>query len=182
MEIGVTLMFLLPSFHGRQNREGWESSLEVSLIVEDRELRQVSWPPPQMVGECWWGGKSSVCWKRNHCQRYCGVLFDQMLATHFKEKTQPCKKYMPQRASRRHSKLPEIIPGIYLPPLLLLIAQSVKNLPAMQEIWVWFLGLEDSLEKEWQSTPVFLPGKPHRQRSLVSYSPWGHMSRTRLSN
>ena len=28
--------------------------------------------------------------------------------------------------------------------------------------------------KEWQLTPVFLPGKFHRQRSLVGYSPWGH--------
>ena len=43
----------------------------------------------------------------------------------------------------------------------------------MQETWVRFLGLEDSLEKEMQLTPVFLPGKPHRQRSLVGYSPWG---------
>ena len=29
-----------------------------------------------------------------------------------------------------------------------LIAQSVKNLPAMQETWVGFLGREDPLEKE----------------------------------
>ena len=29
-----------------------------------------------------------------------------------------------------------------------LIAQLVKNLPAMQEIWVWSLGQEDPLEKE----------------------------------
>ena len=27
--------------------------------------------------------------------------------------------------------------------------------------------------KAWQPTPVFLPGKSHRQRSLVGYSPWG---------
>ena len=27
---------------------------------------------------------------------------------------------------------------------------------------------------EWQPTPVFLPGEFHGQRSLVSYSPWGH--------
>ena len=27
--------------------------------------------------------------------------------------------------------------------------------------------------RKWQPTPVFLPGKPHRQRSLVDYSPWG---------
>ena len=29
-----------------------------------------------------------------------------------------------------------------------LVAQSVKNLPAMQETWVRFLGQEDPLEKE----------------------------------
>ena len=26
---------------------------------------------------------------------------------------------------------------------------------------------------EWQSTPVFLPGESHGQRSLAGYSPWG---------
>ena len=32
-----------------------------------------------------------------------------------------------------------------------------------------------TLEKrrKWQPTPVFLPGEPHGQRSLVGYSPWG---------
>ena len=29
-----------------------------------------------------------------------------------------------------------------------LVAQIVKHLPAVQETWVWFLGLEDPLEKE----------------------------------
>ena len=28
--------------------------------------------------------------------------------------------------------------------------------------------------KEWQLTPVFLPGEFYGQRSLVGYSPWGH--------
>ena len=28
--------------------------------------------------------------------------------------------------------------------------------------------------REWQPTPVFLPGKSHGQRNLVGYSPWGH--------
>ena len=27
--------------------------------------------------------------------------------------------------------------------------------------------------REWQSTPIFLPGEFHGQRSLASYSPWG---------
>ena len=28
--------------------------------------------------------------------------------------------------------------------------------------------------RKWQPTPVFLPGKSHGQRSLVSSCPWGH--------
>ena len=27
--------------------------------------------------------------------------------------------------------------------------------------------------REWQPTPVFLPGEFHRQRNLAGYSPWG---------
>ena len=33
--------------------------------------------------------------------------------------------------------------------------------------------------REWQSTPVLLPGESHRQRSLVDYSPWGGLQRVR---
>ena len=32
---------------------------------------------------------------------------------------------------------------------------------------------EDTWKEKWQPTPVFLPGEPHEQRSLVGYSPWG---------
>ena len=52
------------------------------------------------------------------------------------------------------------------------MAQTVKNLPAIQETrcdpWV------DKIpwRKEWQLTPVFLPGEFHGQRNLVGYSPW----------
>ena len=28
--------------------------------------------------------------------------------------------------------------------------------------------------RRWHPTPVLLPGKPHRRRSLVGCSPWGH--------
>ena len=52
-----------------------------------------------------------------------------------------------------------------------LVAQTVKNLPAMQETLVPSLGWEDPLE--WLPTPVFLPGEFHRQRSLAGYSSWG---------
>ena len=58
-----------------------------------------------------------------------------------------------------------------------LVVLLVKNLPAMQETWVQFLGLEDPMEKEMQLTPVFLPGDSHGQRNLMGYSPWGRKTR-----
>ena len=30
------------------------------------------------------------------------------------------------------------------------------------------------LHRKWQSTPVFLSGESHGQRSLAGYSPWCH--------
>ena len=64
-----------------------------------------------------------------------------------------------------------------------LVAQEGKNLPAMQQTWVWSLGWEDPLEKGMAThSPGFLPGESHGQRSLVGYSPWGHKSWTRLSD
>ena len=49
---------------------------------------------------------------------------------------------------------------------------AVKNLPAMQETWIWYLDQEDPLEKEIATTPVFLPEKSHGQRSLEGYNPF----------
>ena len=49
----------------------------------------------------------------------------------------------------------------------------VKRLPTLRETRIESLGQEDPLEKKWQPTPVLLSGKPHGQRSLVGYSPWG---------
>ena len=50
----------------------------------------------------------------------------------------------------------------------------VKNLPAMWETafnpWVRKI----PWRSEWLPTPVFLPGESYGQRSLASYSPWGH--------
>ena len=51
-------------------------------------------------------------------------------------------------------------------------------MPAMRETQVQSLVQEDPMKipwrREWQPTPVFLPGESHGQRSLVGYSPWGH--------
>ena len=44
-----------------------------------------------------------------------------------------------------------------------LVAQTVKKLPAVQEIQVRSLDREDPLEKEWQPIAIFLPGEFHGQ-------------------
>ena len=54
-----------------------------------------------------------------------------------------------------------------------LVAQMVKNLPAM-----WETGFDPWVGKiprrrDQLPTPVVLPGESHGQRSLVGYSPWG---------
>ena len=84
-----------------------------------------------------------------------------------------------------------------------LVAQLVKNPPAMRETWVWSPSWEDPIEKgkathssilatdsivhgvakswtrlsqfQWHPTPVLLPGKSHGWRSLVGCSPRGHL-------
>ena len=40
-----------------------------------------------------------------------------------------------------------------------LVAQTVKNLPVMQETRVQSLGQEGPWRRKWQPTPVFLPRK-----------------------
>ena len=66
----------------------------------------------------------------------------------------------------------------------------------LSKCWTWaFLGLRGKesthqcrrpgfdpqvrkilLRRKWQPTPVYLPGKFHRQRGLVGYSPRGYKS------
>ena len=52
----------------------------------------------------------------------------------------------------------------------------------MQETWIQTQGQEDTLEKENGNQSVLLPGKPHGQRSMVGYSPWGYRSMPQLNN
>ena len=75
----------------------------------------------------------------------------------------------PSSLSRYHTfpspqKLPRDLP----------VAQTLKNLPAMQETQVGFLDWEDPLEKGVANTPVLLRGESHGQRSLVGHRPRGH--------
>ena len=42
--------------------------------------------------------------------------------------------------------------------------------PDSRAQWLWFPG---SRRRQWNPTPVLLPGKSHGRRSLVGCSPWG---------
>ena len=53
------------------------------------------------------------------------------------------------------------------------VAQTVKNLPEMQETWVQSLGWEDPLEKEMASHSSILAWWILWKGSLVGYSPRG---------
>ena len=76
-----------------------------------------------------------------------------------------------------------------------LAAQRVKNPPAMQENWVWFLGQEDPLEKEMANHPSVLawkipwedPGRPQSMGSQRVGHDWAtsllrHLVHSVLSN
>ena len=52
--------------------------------------------------------------------------------------------------------------------------ESTCQRRSSKETQVPSLGQEDPLEKEMATTPVFLPGKFHGQRSLAGYNPGGH--------
>ena len=54
-----------------------------------------------------------------------------------------------------------------------LVAQVVKNLPAMRETWLWSQGWEDPL-KEGMATHYSCLENSHEQSSLVGHSPWSH--------
>ena len=78
------------------------------------------------------------------------------------------------------SKIIVLCPG--RPPVASLVIQMVKNLPAMQVIWVQSLCQEDSLEKGMATHSSLLAWEiPWTEESLVGYSPWGH-KQTQLSD
>ena len=60
-------------------------------------------------------------------------------------------------------------------------AQTVKNLPAMQENWVQSLGWEDPLEKDMATHTSILAGEFHGQRSLACTVHGITKNRTQLS-
>ena len=70
--------------------------------------------------------------------------------------------------------LPLVLYFCHLPGSLApLVAQMVKNLPAIQETWGRPLGREDLQEKEMATNSSIFAWRSHGQRSLAGYRPWG---------
>ena len=46
--------------------------------------------------------------------------------------------------------------------------------PYVKVMVVMSVVMSDHWRRQWQPTPVLLPGKSHGQRSLVGCSPWDH--------
>ena len=63
-----------------------------------------------------------------------------------------------------------------------LVAQTVRNLPAMWETWVRSLGWEDPLEEGMATHSSILACRIPTDRSLEDYSPWGHKESDKLSD
>ena len=59
------------------------------------------------------------------------------------------------------------------------ITQQMKNqqkqpsFPLPKQKWLLSLSYDAKRRRQWQPTPVLLPGKSHVRRSLVGCSPWG---------
>ena len=80
-----------------------------------------------------------------------------------------------QKSAKKKINTPGNIYPVYSPhsTWAFLVAQMVKNLPAILETRVQSLSWEDQWRREWLPIPVFLPGEFHGQRRLMGYSPWG---------
>ena len=52
-------------------------------------------------------------------------------------------------------------------------ASTMQGLVGCEKFWLYPKS-SGTWRRQWQRTPVLLPGKSHGWRSLVSYSPWGH--------
>ena len=64
---------------------------------------------------------------------------------------------------------------LYYLNLASLVDQTAEHLPANAGDPGLILGSGRSpWRREWQPTPVYLPGESHGQGSLAGYSPWGH--------
>ena len=104
----------------------------------------------------------------------CPLLYGGFLQLTLKLTVSNSDPYLPYLANHKKEKNFFLISIHLWKDRASLVAQVVKNLPAMRETLLWSLSWEDPLEKGMVPIPVFLLGESHAQRSLAGFSPWGH--------
>ena len=76
------------------------------------------------------------------------------------------------------SSLTNILPTLgfftVFPPAYKVIPTYFQIVRALSSLRPLFKRMPKAWKREWQPTPVFLPGEFHGQRSLEGYSPCGH--------
>ena len=117
-----------------------------------------------LPAERWETSKSSLPWYDRHYSLHRSLLRFHKIPlktwVHLKVPRHP-------RVTTAEKQCPHIINRASL------VAQMVKHLPTTQETrfdpWVRKI----PWRRKWQPTSVLFPGKYHRRRILVGYSPWG---------
>ena len=72
-----------------------------------------------------------------------------------------------------HTAVFRLIKGIVLWSSSNLLGKNLLNLSLPSSKYLLGTDYGPDWRREWHSTPVFLPGEFHGQRSLAGYSPWG---------
>ena len=118
------------------------------------------------------------------CAQLCLILCDPMVCSSLPSLLYPWNFPGKNTGVGCHFLLQEIFPIQGLNPCLLY--WQVDSVPLVS--LGWFSSKDSACQcrrqdfdpwvgkipwrRKWQPNPVFLPGKSHRQRSLVGYSPW----------
>ena len=147
-------------------------------------IRKARGPTPQK------GTESSHCWQRGtKLTPYVNEWWvtDAQAKTKRNLRSPESKKHASERPAglqlvgfTPNSQCRDTEPGLnagYACRLTCQWLQKILKFKKRQPSWVGKI----PRRRKWQSTPVFMRGKSHGQRSLAGYSPWGRKSRTRLA-
>ena len=175
----------LSPFH--RNRWSWENitvstlvrTLQIctslSSVYTERASANLLWPVSK-----WKEREKTVLLEptategRNECRQACADSWSSHQSFHTKAPAHPtAREPRSLKVFGDHSGKGLLFKWIFSPTRACLVSQYRICLQCRRpglDLWVGKI----PWRRKWQPTRVFLPGEFHGQRSLVSYSPWGH--------
>ena len=131
------------------------STEDVKLLL----LRKIQWR--HLIQPCWWCHSCyPISWTTFYtrpCVLYIHPLVFKIESS--KLEVNPKPKFVEHRGCAKHPKCPNIL------NVQEFLCQFKKNNLSLYT--------HPIRRRQWNPTPVLLPGKSHGRRSLVGYSPWG---------